>query len=185
MSTEFGPGPIAPRFSAGVPAEKYRPSVPAPDSDHTLKAVRPGLQIVRRQRVDQLGSESWASRQGGARSSAEPFQGLLIRFVRVMPGDLDHGERVTGQIGRDTTGEGNLQPRQASDHRRCPRRTWKAVMRCERCGANLQLRQRGCMPCWTRWKARLALVKAGCKADDEGLWGCLIQLKPSIALKFL
>ena len=26
MSTEFGPGPIAPRFSAGVPAETYRPS---------------------------------------------------------------------------------------------------------------------------------------------------------------
>ena len=26
MSTEFGPGPIAPRFSAGVSAETYRPS---------------------------------------------------------------------------------------------------------------------------------------------------------------
>jgi hypothetical protein len=26
------------------------------------------------------------------------------------------------------------------------------------------------MPCWTRRKARLALVKAGYKADDDGLW---------------
>ena len=43
MSTEFGPGPIAPRFSAGVPAEQDRPSVPAPDGDHTLKTAVPAF----------------------------------------------------------------------------------------------------------------------------------------------
>jgi hypothetical protein len=26
------------------------------------------------------------------------------------------------------------------------------------------------MPCWTRWKVRLALVRAGYKDDDDGLW---------------
>ena len=54
-------------------------------------------------------------------------------------------------------------------------------MRCERCGAS----QQRCMPCGTRWKARLALVKAGYKLMMAGCGGCLIQLKPSIALKFL
>jgi hypothetical protein len=66
-----------------------------------------------------------------------------------------------------------------------PGGTWNAVMRCERSGANQQLRSRGCMPCWTRWKARLTLVEAGYEADDDGLWRLSDQLKPSTALKFL
>ena len=43
-------------------------------------------------------------------------------------------------------------------------------MRCERCGANLQLRQQRLFALLTELEARLALVKPGYKADDDGLW---------------
>ena len=60
----------------------------------------------------------------------------------MVPGDLDHGERVIGQIGRDTTGEEKTYSlgRQVI-FEDVPGGTWTAVMRCERRGANLQLRQ--------------------------------------------
>jgi hypothetical protein len=102
MSTEFGPGPIAPRFSAGVPAEKYRPSVPAPDSDHTLKAVRPGLQIVRRQRVDQLGSESWASRQYSA-TKAIKISGKVMAYAALNSRNAGFSIIVTRLLRSTTT----------------------------------------------------------------------------------
>ena len=89
------------------------------------------------------------------------------------------------RTGEDGCGRPDLQPRQASDLRRCPRRNLEGRDALRGLWYQPAAAPAEVMPYGTRWKARVALVKAGTKLMMTGCGGWLIHLKPSMALKFL